>query len=104
MAVCEWCEKDFDPAFDADIFQENVSSAYLTYEHIRPCLCSECAMKAIDDQIEDVYFETCDHCGCEFDYVADAENFLAQQGCYITEMWRNGVLCCDCALEEAKGF
>lgn len=101
MAVCEWCGKEFEPEFDSDTFE--IEEGILSYRNIRKCLCAECAIRAIDEQVEDVYFETCERCHRVFDYIADSGRFASLvDGVHLIGMWDRDILCCDCAAEEAE--
>ena len=101
MAICEWCGKNFDVEFDADTFE--IEQGLLTYRNIRKCLCAECAIQAIEEQVEGVYFETCERCGIAFDYILDSSRFASLvDGIHLISTWDNDILCCDCAINEVE--
>lgn len=91
--ICEWCGKSFDPD-DAEMFFD---VPYLSYDNFRICLCGECATQAIEDEVDGVYFETCEKCGATFDYVIDAARFSTKYDSHLTGEWDSRILCCDCA-------
>ena len=104
MEECERCGKMFDKEVDSDSF--DIEFGYLLYEHFRPCLCEKCAIQAIEDGEDGVYFETCQKCGCEFDLALEEarfrEHFPWFNGTELTDRWDNGIMCADCAIEEIE--
>ena len=66
--------------------------------------CGDCAISAIEDEVYDVYFEKCEECGIEFDYIDDSarfrDNFSSCSGAVLSDYWNNKILCCDCALKR----
>ena len=103
MAICERCGMNFDLSF-ADLEFDASSETYpITYSHVRPCLCFDCALDALRSQDEDVFFFTCDRCGKEFDYIVDSGRFLGLTGAMtLDSAWHNEPLCCDCAWDDAS--
>lgn len=103
MPVCEWCGKEFDEYEAIEEFED--STWLLSYEHIKKCLCGKCAIKAIEEQIEGVYIETCEKCGKEFDFIEDSGKFMSYfssfSGTELRDYWSENrlTLCCDCALD-----
>ncbi|MCI9264417.1 MAG: hypothetical protein HFF06_07550 [Oscillospiraceae bacterium] len=99
MPTCEWCGEDFELSdaeseFDGDM-------RFLSYEHIRKSLCGSCAIQAIEDEVDGVYFETCEKCGKIFDFIIDSSKFLNKSnGVDLQDCWDNLILCCDCALDN----
>lgn len=104
MIICEWCGKEFDLEEAADEFDCEMPN--LIYENVKKCLCGKCAIDAIRDEVDGVYFETCEECGMQFDYIeAESEfssNFSWENGTTLTDYWNSGVLCCNCALKIAQ--
>ncbi len=104
MPVCEWCGRNFDRAEAAEIFECERSP--FMYSNIHKCLCGDCAISAIENMVEDVYFETCEKCGKEFDCITNAGRFsdnFSPESAGLFDCWTLGkgqILCCDCALEN----
>lgn len=101
MAICEWCGQEFDPAEAADEFE--IECGMFSYAQFRKCLCGSCAISAISDHADGVYFETCEECGRTFDLGVDYSRFNSYfpsyNGTTLTDYWDEKILCCDCALE-----
>ena len=107
MEKCERCGKMFDKENAFDVFEEEFgSSLYLSYDQLRPCLCENCAIQAIEDREDGVYFETCEKCGCEFDFALEdakyREYFPWFNGTELTDHWNKGIKCADCIIEEIE--
>lgn len=104
MLECEWCGKIFDPQEAEDYFDSEVYT--LTYSNMRKCLCGECAVKAVEDDDDGVFFETCENCGCTFDVIEHkgiyANHFPWYNGTSLLDEWSNGILCAYCAIEAAE--
>ena len=103
MAICEKCGTEFD--LDEAEYEFSLEST-LEYEKFKPCLCVDCAVSAIEDKEEDVYFETCEECGREFDLIEEEAKFEddARYECNVDEAslrdwWKEKYLCSDCALK-----
>ena len=97
MPKCEWCDTEFDTQEAKDIFENEFS--LMKYDNIRKCLCGSCAIQAIEDQVDGIYFETCEECGKDFDFVEECSEFEDNvDGTSLTDWWNYGILCCDCAL------
>lgn len=104
MAICEWCGKEFDPeAAEVDF---ETRTYRLQFDHLEKCLCSDCAVKAIEDMEDGVYYETCDRCGKRFDLIEESGRFDSyfdwSNGTDLRDWWEVDTLCCDCALEEVE--
>ena len=104
MAKCEWCGSRFSKAVAEEIFEEEAFFWYFSYKKIRPCLCGNCAIKAVfEDQDEGVYFDTCEECGKEFDLGEEEYLFRTYTekfgGASLRDYWDEKVLCAGCALE-----
>ena len=57
MSVCEWCGKEFEPEFAESEFSIETG---LSYENLLKCLCDECSVQVIEDEVDGMYFETCE--------------------------------------------
>lgn len=104
MATCEWCGNEFDIQEAEDEF---ISETFrLSYANIRKCLCGECSVDVINDEVDGVYFEVCEECGREFDLIeAQTEfnnNFSWANGTELRDYWDDKILCSDCALKIAE--
>lgn len=99
MQNCEWCNKEFDEIEAEQEFEDE--ETLLSYKKIRKCLCGSCAIDAIEENVEDVYYETCEKCGKEFDLIEDEAEFEERcEGTSLTDWWlNNGIICCDCAIK-----
>lgn len=101
MPICEWCGKEFD-SDDAE-YEFDAEIGLLSYENIKPHLCGGCAVQAIQDEVDGVYFETCEQCGKHFDFIADNGRFTRYfPDIDLLDCWEHQILCCDCAMEEAE--
>ena len=104
MEICEWCGRSFDLEEAEDFF--DIETFALNYNNLKKKLCGNCAVQAIEDKVDGVYFETCEKCGKEFDLFVDeiefANNFEWFSGTELRDYWKNHILCAECALEEAE--
>lgn len=104
MAICEWCGKEFDLQDAEDEFESGTFK--LAYSNVRKCLCGSCSVEAIEDEVDGVYFETCEECGKEFDLAEESgefdSNFSWENGTSLRDYWDEKILCCDCALKVAE--
>ena len=100
MAVCEWCGVEFDSCEAADTFE---METMLSYNNLRKCLCGDCAIEAIEDLVDGVYYETCEKCGKTFDLITESaefdSHFSEANGVGLRDLWDYHILCCDCALD-----
>jgi len=98
MAKCEWCGEKFDRVEAEEIFEDEFS---LDYSNIKKCLCGACAIQAIEDLVDDVYFEKCDSCGKVFDLIEEESDFeQVVSGTTLRDYWGSSILCKECALKE----
>ena len=101
MAICEWCGETFDPEEAEEYFNDYMG--LLSYEHITKCLCGKCAVEAIEGEVPDVYYVTCEKCGKTFDYCEDYGEFAwtvsPERESRLFDYWYDQILCCECALE-----
>lgn len=98
MQNCEWCNKEFDEIEAEQEFEEEFN---LSYRKIRKCLCGICAIQAIEDMVDGIYFDKCEKCGKLFDLIEDEAEFEERcEGTSLTDWWiNNGIICCDCAIQ-----
>lgn len=105
MAKCKWCGKRFDREEAEEEFNLEYVGTVLNYTCFRPVLCFECACEAIEEEVDGVYFETCQECGAEFDYIDEKSKFEnrfpSYSGTTLTDYWdvANKYLCADCAMK-----
>lgn len=101
MAVCEWCGKEFD--LQEAEYEFESETFMLSYDNLHKSLCGSCAVKAIEDEVDGVYYEICEECGKEFDMIEDSckfdSHFTGYSGTELRDYWKDKILCCDCALE-----
>ena len=96
MAICDWCGVEFDESEAESTFFDECR---LEYGNLTKCLCGNCAVQAIEDLVDGVYYETCDKCGKRFDLIEEEAEFENQvNGTSLRDF--SSVLCCDCALVE----
>lgn len=105
MAKCEWCGVRFNKSDAEEIFDSEAYFWYFDYKKIRPCLCGECAVKAVfDEDDEGIYFDTCDECRKEFDLKEEETAFRLFADKYggsatLRDYWDDRILCADCAAQ-----
>lgn len=104
MRRCEYCGKNFDPEEAEDYF---IDETYLlAYDNLKKCLCGECAVSAIEDQDEGVYYETCECCGKTFDLALEeaefASHFSECSGTTLRDYWKDKIMCADCAIMASE--
>ena len=101
MAICECCGNEFDKKEAESYFISECGM--FSYDNFKKCLCGKCAVDAIEDCENYVYYEKCEECGKEFDLAEDesrfAEHFPWYNGTRLRDHWDNKILCADCALE-----
>ena len=103
MPKCEWCGKSFDLSEAEEEFVMEMGT--LNYRNIQKCLCGACAIEAIEQEADGVYYETCEKCGKDFDLFIDmgvySNHFSWDNGTNLYDQWRssNQILCADCAIE-----
>lgn len=103
MSVCEWCGKEFELEYAESEFS---IATGLSYGNLRKCLCDECSIEVIENEVDGVYFEICEECGKEFDLIEERydfeSNFSWENGTSLQDYWNEKILCCDCALKKAE--
>lgn len=103
MAVCEWCGKEIDKDFDRATFEMETN---LNYDYLHKCLCGECAVQAIEDEVDGVYYEVCERCGKTFDLIEAIgqfdEYFSYNGGTSLRDHWDSEILCADCAIADVE--
>ena len=101
MAICEYCGIKFDKEEAESYFISEYGM--LSYDNIKKCLCGKCAVEAIEDSENGVYYEHCEKCGKEFDLAENeskfAEHYPWYNGTRLRDHWDKKILCADCALE-----
>ena len=103
---CEYCGKMFYREEEEDEFERNID--LLSYRQLNKCLCSDCAIRAIEQYEEGIYTETCERCGKEFDLAEDEAEFghiIRMNGISylktLREEWEgNAILCANCAAND----
>ena len=105
MAKCKWCGESFDRNDDKEYFEDET---LLSYDNLKKCLCGNCAVQAIEDQGDGVYFETCEKCGKTFDLIEDevtfSNHFPWYNGTNLRNHWNVQILCAECAIDEAEAI
>lgn len=98
--ICDYCGKEFDVEEARDDFEMETLK---NYDYLTKCLCAECAIEAINDMDDGIYYEVCENCGSRFDPFADELEFQRQTGDNGVEIDMFGkYLCLDCSLDEYR--
>ena len=100
--ICEYCGKEFDIEEARDDFEMETSK---NYNQLTKCLCAECAIEAINDMADGVYYEVCENCGSKFNPFLDEvelQQATGDDGATI-DMFEK-YLCLDCSLDKYAEF
>ena len=98
--ICDCCGKEFDEKRCIRCFSDG---DLINYDFLTKCLCAECAIEAIDDEDDGIYYEVCDNCGSRFDPFAAELELQRRTGDYGVEIDMYGkYLCHNCALDEYR--
>lgn len=98
--ICDCCGKEFDVQDARDVFQMETLK---NYDFLTKTLCAECAIEAIEDMDDGIYYEVCENCGSRFDSFADEIELRRQTGDSGAEIDMFGkYLCFNCALDEYR--
>ena len=100
MRICDWCNESFDYDEAVDIFDSEEGILCLSYSNIRPCLCGKCAVQAIEDKVDDVYYENCSNCGRSFDLIKGIAEFETYTGETYSDCFDCNYMCPQCATIE----
>ena len=102
MPICEDCGVRFNKDEAEEYFE--INTHLLCYDNLNKCLCGECAVNAINMNLEDTYFEVCEKCGKKFDLIEEESNFSSHfpwyNGTDLRDYWISQILCANCAIEE----
>lgn len=102
MPICEWCGKEFEESEATDEFE--IECGLYSYANVQKCLCGACAIQAIEEQVDGVYFEVCEECGKTFDVIVDSsafdQHFNYCNGTSLQDYWSEKILCSDCVLSS----
>ena len=98
--ICDYCGKEFYEQEARDDFELETLK---NYDYLTKCLCAECAIEAINDMDNGIYYEVCENCGFQFDSFADELELQRQTGDDGAEidMYEN-CLCFECSLDEYR--
>lgn len=98
--ICDYCGKEFDVEEARDDFEMETLK---NYDYLTKSLCAECAIEAINDMDNGVYYEVCENCGSRFDPFETELEFQRQTGDDGVEIDMFGkYLCLDCSLDEYR--
>lgn len=101
MPKCEWGKNQYDRDDAESWFSIETG---LSYSGIRKNLCGDCAVQAIEDEVAGIYFEVCEECGKEFDFIEERYefecNFSEANGSSLADYWDDKIVCCECAIEK----
>lgn len=96
--ICDYCGNEFDEEDARDVFEMETLK---TYDYLTKNLCAECAIEAIDDMDNGIYYEVCENCGSQFDPFEDELELQRRTGNDGAEINMFGkYLCLDCSLDE----
>lgn len=102
VKICEYCGNEFDEQDARDEFEMETQK---NYYYLTKCLCAECAIQAIDNMDDGVYYEVCENCGTQFDPFSDELELQRHTGDDGAELGMfDRYLCLDCALNEYMDF
>lgn len=100
--ICDYCGEEFEVQDARDDF---LMETLKDYDNLTKCLCAECAIKAINDMDEGIYYEECENCGTRYDPFVDEHELQRQTGDGGVEIDMFGkCLCLDCALDEYRNW
>ena len=106
MAICDRCGCEFDEDEAREQFDDEFESGDFDYDNFDKDVCGDCAIEIINNDEEGYYFETCEECGCRFDFCEEELKFNNAHGygngTDIRDFWDDGPLCADCALEAEE--
>lgn len=96
--ICDYCGKEFDEQDAREVFEIETMK---NYNYLTKSLCAECAIEAIDDMVDGIYYEECENCHSRFDPFADEIELQQQTGDSGAEIDMFGrYLCLNCSLAE----
>lgn len=98
--ICEICGKGFDEERAREDFEMETLK---NYDYLTKCICAECAIEAISDMVDGIYYEVCENCGCKFDPFVDERELQQQTGDdgATIDMF-DKYLCLNCSLDEYR--
>lgn len=100
---CEICGKIFNKDDEREEFEIEMP---LNYDYFKKNLCAKCAIEVIENKVSAIYFEICENCGKEYDFIEDNSKFESrytdEYGNYatISDLTNDKLLCLDCAIDE----
>lgn len=100
---CEICGKIFNKDDEREEFEIEMP---LNYDYFKKNLCAKCAIEVIENKVSGIYFEICENCGKEYDFIEDNSKFESrytdEYGNYatISDLTNDKLLCLDCAIDE----
>lgn len=101
--ICERCGKKFNKEDAKDEFEAEMTPKI--YDHLEKKLCGKCAIEAIYDLENGIYFEYCDRCRKKYYPLDDNAKFESMHSneygtyAYISDL-SDEFLCLDCAIDE----
>lgn len=95
---CERCGKEFDYDDAEDLFC--LEHPGFNFDHFYIRLCGECAIKAVDEEEHEIYYEDCSRCGKRFDYFAVQDRYNANHYYGLQYSDLDDVYCGECAEME----
>jgi len=100
--ICEFCGRSYKASEAEETFALEVS--LILYSNMKKNLCGDCSLEAYKDQVDGIFYETCEECGKEFDFIEDRgrydSSFPAYHGLSLDDEWEERILCCNCALDK----
>ena len=99
MALCEWCGN----VIDEDEVNDFCDETGIWTDYIKKELCKDCLEQAWEDDVDGIFYDKCEECGCEFDIIEANSYFNSDSS--VGDLYRSDVedkkgktLCASCAL------
>lgn len=98
MSVCEYCGQEFEED-EAELTFE--SECPKSYRQLTKTLCADCAIEAIENEENGVYYEICDNCGTQYDpFELESELMCASTDDDVTSDMFDECLCFNCFMDK----
>lgn len=101
MPKCDRCGRRFDRVESDYQFVNEYPG--LSFDNLNGELCFDCACRAMEAEESGIFFETCEECGKQFDFIEDRASLANDNPAYLDAelqfVWNkmHKTLCADCA-------